>query len=157
VGRKTRTRWEATAMPWIAGAPAASERIYQSSLDVLPSMYSEHPSRPYMRKFADRIGDAELYWLSRTATTVVTDLAGHGMPPVTFRELIATSDFSASGLMLWPKPLAPLPWTNHRLQDPDARSHDHRLGRPGVGLRRPRVLDLPAIPTGRAASSRRPE
>jgi hypothetical protein len=122
VGRNTRTRWEATAMPWIAGALAASERIYQSSLDVLPPAYSEHPSRPYMHKYADRVGDAELYWLSRTATAVVTDLAGHGMPPVTFRELIATSDLPASGLMLWPKPLAPLPWTNHRVQDPDAEA-----------------------------------
>ena len=75
-----------------------------------------------MRRFADKIGDAELYWLSRTAATVATDLAGHGMPPVTFRELIATSDLPAAGLMLWPKPLASLPWTNHRVQDPDAEA-----------------------------------
>lgn len=122
MGRKTRTRWEATTLPWIAGALGASERIYQTSIDALPPVYSEHPSRPYMRRFADRIGGAELYWLSRTAATVATDLAGHGMPAVTFRELIATSDLPATGLMLWPKPLASLPWTNHRVQDPDAEA-----------------------------------
>jgi hypothetical protein len=109
-------------MPWLADALGRSERIYQSSIDGLPARFSEHPSRPYMHKFADRIGGADLYWMSRTAATVATDLAGHGMPPVTFRELIATSDLAPSGLMLWPKPLAPLPWTNHRVQDPAAEA-----------------------------------
>lgn len=109
-------------MPWIAGALAESERIYQNAVDEMPPAYSEHPTRPYMRRFADRIGGAELYWLSRTAATVATDLAGHGMPPVTFRELIATSDLPATGLMLWPKPLVSLPWSNHRVQDPDAQT-----------------------------------
>lgn len=123
MGRKSaRTRWEASAMPWIADALAASERIYQSSLDGLPATFCEHPSRPYMQRFADRIGDADLYWMSRTAATVAADLAGNGMPPVTFRELIATSTLPQSGLMLWPKPLASLPWTNHRVQDRDAEA-----------------------------------
>ena len=44
-------------MPWIAGALGASEQIYQTSIDALPAPYSEHPTRPYMRRFADRIGD----------------------------------------------------------------------------------------------------
>lgn len=109
-------------MPWIAQALAKSERIYQDSMDGLPKLYSGHPSRPYMYRFADGIGNAQLYWVSRTAATVATDLAGHGMPPVTFRELIATSDLPSSGLMMWPKALAPLPWTNHRVQDPGAEA-----------------------------------
>lgn len=121
MGRKSaRTRWEASAMPWIADALGRSERIYQDSLDGLPARFSEHPSRPYMQRFADRIGEADLYWMSRTAATVATDLAGHGMPPVTFRELISTSDLTPAGLMMWPRPLTELPWTNHRVQDPDA-------------------------------------
>lgn len=33
-----------------------------------------------MHKFADRIGGADLYWMSRSAATVATDLAGHGLP-----------------------------------------------------------------------------
>lgn len=109
-------------MPWIADALGRSEHIYQSSIDALPEAFSGHPSRPYMHKFADRIGGADLYWMSRSAATVATDLAGHGLPPVTFRELIATSELPRSGLMMWPKPLAPLPWTNHRVQDPDAEA-----------------------------------
>lgn len=109
-------------MPWIADALARSERIYQHSIDDLPETYSQHPSRPYMHRFAEQVGGADLYWISRPATTVATDLAGHGMPPVTFRELIATSDLPPSGLMMWPKPLVSLPWTNHRVQDPDAEA-----------------------------------
>lgn len=109
-------------MPWIAEALGKSERIYQSSIDGLPETYSQHPSRPYMHRFADQVGSADLYWMSRSAATVATDLAGHGMPPATFRELIGTSELPRSGLMMWPKPLAPLPWTNHRVQDPDAEA-----------------------------------
>lgn len=47
VGRKSaRTRWEASAMPWISDALARSEHIYQSSIDALPEAFSGHPSRP---------------------------------------------------------------------------------------------------------------
>lgn len=121
MGRKSaRTPWVATAMPWIAQALGASEDVYQRSIDGLPAKFSQHPSRAYMRRFADRIGDAGLFWLSRTTGTVAVDLASAGMPPVTFRELIATSDLPACGLMLWPKALAVLPWTNHQVQDPGA-------------------------------------
>lgn len=109
-------------MPWIADALGRSERIYQCSIDGLPATFSEHPSRPYMHKFADHIGGADLFWMSRTAATVATDLAAHGMPPVTFRELIATSELAPSGLMMWAKPLVELPWTNHRVQDRDAEA-----------------------------------
>jgi hypothetical protein len=107
-------------MPWIADALGDSESTYQRFLDDFPPQFSQHPSRPYMQKFADRIGSAALYWLSRTAATVAADLAAHGMPEVTFRELITTSELPQVGMMLWPKSLAPLPFTNHRLQDPDA-------------------------------------
>lgn len=123
--KSARTRWEPPAMPWIAEAFAASERAQQASIDALPAEFAEHtthPSRPYRQRFAQKVGDAELFWLSRTAASVAADLAARGIPAITFHELIETSDLPPSGLMLWPKSLAPLPWTNHRVHDPHAEA-----------------------------------
>ena len=97
-------RWDAFSMPWIAEALADSERRYQASIDeidTVPDEMKNHPTRPYMKMFADNIADAELYWMSRTAASIAADLASRDMPETTFQELITTSDLAPVGLMLW--------------------------------------------------------
>lgn len=106
-------RWDAFSMPWIAEALADSERCYQAridEIDTVPDEMRNHPSRAYMKMFADNIANAQLYWMSRTAVSVAADLARRDMPETTFQELIATSDLPPVGLMLWPKPLATFNW-----------------------------------------------
>ena len=81
-------RWDAFSMPWIAEALADSERCYQASIDeidTVPDEMKNHPTRPYMKMFADNIADAELYWMSRTAASVAADLASRDMPETTLR------------------------------------------------------------------------
>lgn len=116
---RNKSRWESTAMPWIAEAIAAAEATYQATLDNARADIAAHPSRPYMAQMVKRLPDADLYWMSRTAATVAMDMAG-SLPAVTFRELIATSELPAAGLMIWPKSLAALPWDNNRVSDPHA-------------------------------------
>lgn len=108
------------SQPWIAEALAEAERIYQAAVDLMPPKYADHPSREFQQLFANRIGSAELFWMSRNAAALAADLSSTAPPAVTFREMIATSDLPATGLMLWPRSLAELPWTNHRVQNPDA-------------------------------------
>ncbi|MBP2451857.1 MULTISPECIES: hypothetical protein [Mycobacteriaceae] len=113
-------RWDAFSMPWIAEALADSERCYQASIDeidTVPDEMKNHPTRPYMKMFADNIADAELYWMSRTAASVAADLASRDMPETTFQELITTSDLAPVGLMLWPKPLATFSWRSIDMKD----------------------------------------
>lgn len=108
-------------MPWVAEAIADAESRYQESLDRESPLIARHPSRPYMAALARRLPDAELFWMSRTAATVAMDMA-QGMPKASFRDLIATSDLPAAGLMMWPKSLAALPWENNRISTPRAPS-----------------------------------
>lgn len=115
-----KTRWEAASLPWIAEAIAAAEQAYQVTLDSAVQQVAEHPTRPYTANLVQRLPDAALYWMSRTAATVAMDLATRGMPDVTYRELILTSDLPEAGLMIWPKPLASLPWSNNRIETPNA-------------------------------------
>jgi hypothetical protein len=119
VPSRNKTRWESTAMPWIAEAIAAAEATYQATLDNARADIAAHPSRPYMAQLVKRLPDADLYWMSRTAATVAMDMAST-LPEVTYRELVATSELPAAGLMIWPKSLAALPWTNNRLSEPNA-------------------------------------
>lgn len=120
MAKGSRTRWDALGMPWVAEALAASEQRYQELIDELASVdaaMKHHPSRPYMKLFAAEIGNAALFWMSRTAAAVAADLASQDMPETTFQELITTSDLPPVGLMLWPKPLARLDWRNIGMQD----------------------------------------
>lgn len=120
MAKGSRTRWDAFGMPWIAEALALSERHYQERIDATDTIeagFKEHPSRPYMKLFADKIADADLLWMSRTAASVAADLAANDMPEITFQELIHTSDLPPVGLMLWPKPLATFDWRNVDMQD----------------------------------------
>lgn len=116
---RNKTRWESTAMPWIAEAIAAAEATYQATLDNARPDIAAHPSRPYMTQLVKRLPDADLYWMSRTAATVAMDMATT-LPKVTYRELIATSELPTAGLMIWPKSPAALPWSNNRLAEPNA-------------------------------------
>lgn len=116
---RNKTRWESTAMPWIAEAIAAAEATYQTTLDNARPDIATHFSRPYMAQLVRRLPDADLFWMSRTAATVAMDMATT-LPKVTYRELIATSNLPTAGLVIWPKSLAALPWDNHRVTDPDA-------------------------------------
>lgn len=157
--KSARTRWEPPAMPWIAEAFAASERAQQASIDALPAEFAEHtthPSRPYRQRFAQKVGDAELFWLSRTAASVAADLAARGIPAITFHELIETSDLPPSGLMLWPKSLAPLPGQITASTTP-RRGDGRYLGWTGVDVRQRRVLHILAFPSDGAAFGRRPQ
>lgn len=113
-------RWDAFSMPWIAEALADSERCYQDSIDKFDTVrdaLKNHPTRPYMKMFADNIANAELYWMSRTTASVAADLASRDMPETTFQELITTSDLAPVGLMLWPKPLATFSWRSTDMKD----------------------------------------
>ena len=104
-------------MPWIAEALAESERSYQAVMGASPHPeYSQHPTRPYMMRFANQIGSAMLFWMSRTAISVAADLAGREIPEVSFRDLIATSDLPPVGLLAWPKSLAAIPWRNEEMR-----------------------------------------
>jgi hypothetical protein len=118
MGRGSRTRWDALGMPWMAAALAESECRYQNEIDqaALKSAYTDHPGRPLMKKFANHIANARLYWMSRTTASVAADLASRDMPDVTFQEVIATSDLPPVGLLLWPKPLAVFPWRNEEMR-----------------------------------------
>lgn len=120
MAKGSRTRWDAFGMPWIAEALALSEHHYQERIDEIDTVdpgLKKHPSRPYMKLFADKIADADLLWMSRTAASVAADLASNDMPEITFQELIDTSDLPPVGLMLWPKPLATFDWRNVDMQD----------------------------------------
>lgn len=120
MAKGSRTRWDALGMPWIAEALATSEHRYQElidEIDTVPAELKEHPSRTYMKLFANEIADAELFWMSRTAASVAADLASRDMPEITFQELISTSELPPVGLMLWPKPLARFDWRNVDMQD----------------------------------------
>jgi hypothetical protein len=104
-------------MPWMAEALAESERRYQAAMGASPhALYSQHPARPYMMSFANHMGSAVLFWMSRTAISVAADLACREIPEVTFRELIATSDLPPVGFLAWPKSLAAIPWKSEEMR-----------------------------------------
>lgn len=113
-------------MPWIAEELAKSERCYQTAIDEIDTVakeLKEHPTRDYMKMFADNMADAGLFWMSRTAVAIATDLAGNSMPETTFQELINTSDLPPVGMLLWPKPIATFQWRNMEMQ---------RAGKPSI-------------------------